>query len=328
MSDVIYISPETVSTVGVVGTGSVGSSWIALFLANGLNVHAYDPVPDAEKLTRKFIEDAWPSLMGLIGSPTLAIPSENLRFLDSLEQVVIQSEVIQENVPERPELKANILKTVDAHATPEKIILSSTGGILPTLLQASCKYPERFVVMHPFNPTHLIPLVEIVGGQQTSPEAINWAIQFARAVGKRPIHLKREAIGHMTNRLQFALLREAVHCLVEGIAEPVDIDDAVRYGLGPRWSLMGSLLTLHLAGGQAGMKGILEHAGEAIDGWWSDLGRPHMTSDVKAKLVVASIAVANDHSVSEWVEWRDRNLTRIVKLIQSDPYPGTQDIFQ
>ena len=328
MSDVSYIEPGSVSTIGVVGTGSVGSSWIALFLANGLSVNAYDPDPNSESSTTQFVKDAWPSLMALSGSPEAPIPFESLCFFDSLEQVAVRSEVIQENVPERAEFKTNVIKTIDAHAGAEKIILSSTGGIPPTVLQASCEHPERFVVMHPFNPTHLIPLVEIVGGRQTSPDAVEWAMQFARVVGKRPIHLKREASGHMTNRLQFALLREAVHCLVEGIAEPSDIDDAVRYGLGLRWTLMGSLLTLHLAGGQGGMKGILDHAGEAIEGWWSDLGQPHMTPEVKARLVEASTAVANGHTISEWVDWRDRNLMRILKLIQSEPQPGTQDTFQ
>lgn len=322
MPNDVYIPPEQVSSIGVVGAGSVGASWITLFLAHGLNVNAYDPAPNAEELAREFVEEAWPSLMELLGLPVLAIPFENLRFFDSPEQVAIRSNVIQENVPERAELKADILKIIDAHAAPEKIILSSTGGISPSTLQASCTHPERFVVVHPFNPAHLIPLVEVVGGQHTLPETVDWAMRFARVVGKHPIHLKREASGHLTNRLQFALLREAVHCLVEGIAGAKDIDDAVRFGLGPRWTLMGSLLTLHLAGGQGGMKGILNHAGEAIDGWWSALGRPHMTSEVKAKLIEASIAVANGHSVSEWVEWRDKNLTQVLRLLQSESQPG------
>ncbi len=319
-----YIAPEKVSTVGVVGTGSVGASWITLFLARGLKVVAFDSANNAEITARGFIEAAWPALMELLGTPNFAIPFENFSFSTSLEELARKSDVIQENVPERPSLKAEILKTIDTNATPEKVIISSTGGIPPTVLQAACSYPERFVVVHPFNPTHLIPLVEVVGGEKTAPEVVEWAMQFSRFVGKHPIQLKKEANGHMTNRLQFALLREAVHCLVEGIASPVDIDDAVKYGLGPRWTLMGSLLTLHLAGGQGGMKGILDHAGDAIDGWWSALGQPQLTVEVREKLVVASKEIAQGHSVSEWVEWRDENLIKVLKLTQGDGSPGVQ----
>ena len=316
-----YLAPEKVSTIGIVGTGSVGASWTTLFLAHGLNVVAYDPAAGSADRTRTFVRDAWPSLMDLKGTPKRKIPEHLLQFVSTLEAVALGSEVIQENVPERADVKALVISTLDAHASPEKILLSSTGGIPPTVLQQSCKRPERFVVVHPFNPTHLVPLVEVVGGQRTSPEVVSWAMAFSRNVGKHPIRLKREAPGHMTNRLQFALLREAVHCLIEDVASPSDIDAAIRYGLGPRWALMGSLLTLHLAGGAGGMQGILNHAGDAIETWWDALGQPHLGPDVREKLVEAAQEVALGHSIDEWVNWRDHNLTKVLKLMNRDPEP-------
>lgn len=317
-----YLAPESIDVVGVIGTGAVGASWIALFLAHGKRVLAHDPAAGAEAAARAFVTGAWPSLMALLGTPQRAAPLEQLVFLESIEAVASRAQVIQENSPERPALKASIIAAIDATASPEKIILSSTGGISPSELQKDCHHPERFVVMHPFNPAHLIPLVEVVGGAATAPAVIAWAMAFARFCGKHPIQLLREANGHLTNRLQFALLREAVHCLAEGIASPTDIDDAVRYGLGPRWALMGGLLTMHLAGGAGGMQGILDHAGPAIEGWWSSLGQPHLDEATRAKLLLAAQEVANGHSIAEWVEWRDRNLATMVKLIQQQSGPA------
>lgn len=320
-----YLRPDKVSVVGIIGTGAVGASWAALFLAHGMTVLAHDPAPDAERKAREFIRQAWPSLMELLGTKEKSIPESNFKFLSSIEEVAKEAEVIQENAPERPDLKAQIIAAIDASAPKGKIILSSTGGIPPSTLQKSCRYPERFVVVHPFNPAHLIPLVEVVGGRETSAAVTDWAMAFARHVGKHPIRLLREADGHMTNRLQFALLREAVHCLAERIASPTDIDDAVRYGLGPRWALMGGLLTMHLAGGPGGMKGILDHAGTAIEGWWDALGQPHLDTATREKLLAAATEVANGHSIPDWVQWRDRNLARVVQLIRQEPGPAAAE---
>ena len=321
INNIVRISPESVVKVGIIGTGAVGASWAALFMAHGMQVLAYDPGPEAERKAREFIAQAWPSLMQLLGTPDKAIPESSFLFLPSIAEVASEADVIQENGPERPDLKAQILCDISTHAGPEKVILSSTGGIPPSTLQKSCRHPERFVVAHPFNPAHLIPLIEVVAGKETAAEVTDWAMAFTRRVGKHPIRLLREANGHMTNRLQFALLREAVHCLAEEIATPTDIDDAVRYGLGPRWALMGGLLTMHLAGGNGGMQGILDHAGKAIEGWWEALGQPQLDAATRQKLLHAAEEVANGHSIPEWVEWRDRNLARVVQLIRQDPEP-------
>jgi carnitine 3-dehydrogenase len=237
-----------------------------------------------------------------------------LRFVESPAAAARSADLVQENTPEKPELKARVLAEIDGAATPYKIILSSTGGIPPSQLQEACAHPERVVVVHPFNPSHLIPLVEVIGGKKTAPEVVQWAIDFARYVGKQPIRLNVEANGHMTNRLQFALVREAVNCLLDGIASAKDIDAAVRYGLGPRWMLMGSLLTLHLAGGPGGMKGILDHAGKAIEEWWTPMGQPHLTPETKARLVAASDEVSEGQGIASWVAWRDQQLVDVIKL--------------
>jgi len=309
-----YLRPQEIRSVAVIGTGSVGASWAALFLSHGMEVVAYDPSEGAEERARAFIRDAWPALVELKIASDPKPPLDKLRFVESPAIAAIAADLVQENTPEKPELKARVLAEIDGAATPDKIILSSTGGIPPSQLQEACAHPERVVVVHPFNPSHLIPLVEVVGGKKTAPEVVQWAIDFSRHVGKQPIQLNVEATGHMTNRLQFALVREAVSCLLEGIASAKDIDAAVRFGLGPRWMLMGSLLTLHLAGGPGGMKGILDHAGKAIEEWWTPMGQPHLTSETKARLVAASEEVADGQGVAEWVAWRDEQLVDVIKL--------------
>ncbi|SEA86972.1 3-hydroxyacyl-CoA dehydrogenase NAD-binding domain-containing protein [Variovorax sp. YR216] len=309
-----YLRPEEIRTVAVIGTGSVGASWAALFLAHDIAVVAHDPSPNAEAVARSFIADAWPALVELGVANAPVPPLQKLSFVDSPAAAARVADLVQENIPEKPELKAKVLAEIDAASPPDKIILSSTGGIPPSQLQASCEHPERFVVVHPFNPSHLIPLVEVVGGRETAPEVVEWAIDFSRYVGKQPIRLNVEASGHMTNRLQFALVREAVHCFLEGIASAKDIDAAVKYGLGPRWTLMGSLLTLHLAGGPGGMKGILDHAGKAIEEWWTPLGQPKLTAEVKARLVAAGNEVSDGQPISDWVGWRDQQLVDVVRL--------------
>jgi carnitine 3-dehydrogenase len=309
-----YPRPQEIRSVAVIGTGSVGASWAALFLAHDIAVIAHDPSPGAEQRARDFVTDAWPALVDLSVAQVQTPPLDKLRFVATAAEAARAADLVQENTPEKPELKARVLAEIDGAATPDKIILSSTGGIPPSQLQEACVHPERFVVVHPFNPSHLIPLVEVVGGKRTAPEVVEWAIDFARHVGKQPIRVNVEASGHMTNRLQFALVREAVHCLIEGIASAKDIDAAVRYGLGPRWALMGSLLTLHLAGGPGGMQGILDHAGKAIEEWWTPMSQPQLTPDVKARLVAASQEVSEGQPIADWVPWRDEQLVRVIKL--------------
>lgn len=321
-----YLAAREIQSVAVIGMGSVGASWAALFLAHGMRVMAHDSSSDAERRAQAFITDAWPALIKLGISRVNTPPFDRLRFVKTATEAALAADLVQENVPENPALKAVVLAELDAAATPDKIIISSTGGIPPSQLQAHCTHPERFVVIHPFNPTHLIPLVEIVGGRYTSAEVVNWAMAFARHLGKQPIQLQAEASGHMTNRLQFALLREAIYCLLEGIASARDIDAAVRYGLAPRWALMGSIQTLHLAGGPGGMQGILNHAGKAIEEWWTPRGQPTFTPEVITKLVAASEEISAGHPVAAWTAWRDEHLVEVLKLQSSSQLREPQRI--
>jgi carnitine 3-dehydrogenase len=309
-----YQSPESVRSVAVLGSGTVGASWAALFLAHDIDVVAFDHAENAPERTQTYVTNAWPSLVALGVTRKETPPLQKLRFSAGAEDAAAAADVIQENLPEIPELKLATLKAIDACAGPFKIILSSTGGIPPTQLQSCLAHPERLVVLHPFNPAHLMPLVEVVGGQQTSQQAVAWAMDFARRLGKEPIKLNAEANGHMTNRLQFALIREAVACLLEGMASAEDIEKAVRYGLAPRWVLMGSLLSLHLAGGAGGMKGILDHAGLAIEEWWTPSSVPPLDAQLRDRLVEAATRIAQGASVDEWVRWRNRHLVDVIKL--------------
>ncbi len=326
MNELAYPDPAAVKSIAVIGTGAVGASWIALLLGHGFEVLAFDPRPGAESAARHFVTAAWPALQALGKASHGAPPFDRLRFTAGAGEAARAADVIQENTPEKPSLKAAVIAELDAAAAPHKVILSSTGGIAPSELQSACRHPQRFIVLHPFNPAHLIPLVEIVPGRDTAPEVVEWTMAFATLIGKRPIRLRRELPGHMTNRLQFALMREVVHCLQEGIASAADIDAALRDGLAPRWSLMGGLMTMHLAGGTGGMASILEHAGAAIESWWRPAADIRLDAPTRALLVAAAEAVAHGHTTQEWADWRDEQLVELLELrrIADRSSPGSR----
>ncbi|MCC6473860.1 MAG: 3-hydroxyacyl-CoA dehydrogenase [Burkholderiales bacterium] len=320
--------PDHVASVAVIGAGSVGASWAALFLAHGIEAIVHDPAPRAPERVRAFVDNAWPALRALGIAGTESPPAQKLRFVASAGQAAALSDLVQENVLEKSEVKAQVLAEIEAAASPDKIIFSSTGGIPPTALQASCRHPERLVVVHPFNPAHLMPLVEVVAGRRTALEVVEWAMAFARRLGKQPIRLHTEAPGHLTNRLQAAVWREAVWCLMEGVASASDIDTALRYGLAPRWLLMGSLMTLHLAGGPGGMAGILAHTGDAIEQWWTPLGEPRMNARTRARLVAAAGELARGRPVGEWVQWRDEHLIGVLRTQRQAQRSAPQEAAQ
>jgi carnitine 3-dehydrogenase len=308
-----------IQTVAIIGTGTVGASWIAQFLAHGFAVVATDPAAGAEARARAFVGDAWPILKRLGVARQDTAPLNRLKFVNSAAEAADGADFVQENALERVDVKSVIIRDVSAATDADVIIATSTGGIRPSLLQDDCRYPERLLVGHPFNPPHLVPLVEIVGGKATAPEAIATARELYARLGKTPIVIKREMPGHMANRLQAALLREAIHCLVEDIASPEDIDTAVRSGLGIRWALMGSLLTFHLAGGQGGIRHTLDLAADAFEEWWASLGAPTFTPEVREKLIAGAEQIAAGRSPEEWAGWRDERLTDLIELLNSKP---------
>ena len=299
--------------VAVIGTGTIGASWAAFFLSRGLRVTASDPAPQAEALLRRFIDTAWPVLTQL-RAKTAAPPHNALAFCDEPETAVDEADFVRENAPERETVKQALLARIDAVLPPEVIIASSSSGLLISRLQAGCRHPERCVIGHPFNPPHLIPLVEVVGGERTAPAAIDRALAFYKAIGKRPIHIRREVAGHVANRLQAALWREAVHLVAAGVASVADVDAAISEGPGLRWALMGPHLTFHLAGGTGGMAHFLEQLGPPLESWWDDLGDPRLSPEIGQALTAGVAAEAEGRDIAALAADRDRFLVDLLAL--------------
>jgi 3-hydroxyacyl-CoA dehydrogenase len=298
--------------VAVIGTGTIGASWTAFFLSRGLRVSASDPAPQAEAQLRQFVDAAWP--VRALGTGTAAPPYEALVFHAEPEAAVAEADFVQENAPEREPVKQALLARIDAVLPSEVIIASSSSGLLISRLQAACRHPERCVIGHPFNPPHLIPLVEVVGGERTAPATIEGALAFYKAIGKRPIHIRREVAGHVANRLQAALWREAVHLVAAGVASVADVDTAISEGPGLRWALMGPHLTFHLAGGSGGMAHFLEQLGPPLESWWEDLGDPQLTPEVRQALTAGVSAEAEGRDIATLAAERDRFLVDLLAL--------------
>jgi carnitine 3-dehydrogenase len=301
--------------LSVIGTGVIGNGWIARALARGWDVVAFDPDPEAPRRTRDFVENAWESLTRQ-GLAEGASP-ERLRFVESLEAAVEGADLIQENVPERLSLKREILTALDAAANPDILIGSSTSGFKPSDLQQDCtRAPGRVIVAHPFNPVYLLPLVELVGGDATTPDEIARARGYYQALAMRPLVVRREIEGHIADRLMEALWREALHLVNDGVATTEEIDAAVIYGCGLRWSLMGTFLTFHLAGGEPGMRHMLEQFGPALKLPWTKLEAPELTTQLIDRVVEGCEHQAAGRSVAELDRRRDEFLVELLGLAQ------------
>ena len=299
--------------VAVIGAGTIGASWSACFLARGFDVAAYDPSPNGEAFARRFIDTAWPTLEKL-GTVQPGADHKRFSFFKDPAVAVKGADFVQESGPEREDLKIEVFATLDAALPAETVIATSSSGLLISRVSAKCERPERCVIGHPFNPPHLIPLVEVVGGAKTSPEAITNAMDFYREAGKHPIHIKKEVKGHVANRLQVALWREAVHLVAEGIVSVADADAAIAYGPGLRWALMGPHLTFHLAGGEGGMKHFMDHLCGPIQGWMDDLGQTRLTPPVQKAIIDGVAEEAGSRTIAELQRWRDRKLIDILKV--------------
>jgi 3-hydroxyacyl-CoA dehydrogenase len=299
--------------VSVIGAGTIGASWAAYFLARGFEVGAYDPLPNGEAFARRFIDNAWPTLEKL-NAVQPGADRKRFEFFKEPVAAVKGAEFVQESGPEREDLKIELLATLDAALPPETVIATSSSGLLISRVSAKCIHPQRCVIGHPFNPPHLIPLVEVVGGAKTSPEAITKAMNFYRDIGKHPIHIRKEVRGHVANRLQAALWREAVHLVTEGVVSVADADAAIAYGPGLRWALMGPHLTFHMAGGEGGMAHFMSHIGPAIQGWMDDLGQTRLTPEVQKAIINGVTEEAAGRSMADLQRWRDRKLIEILKV--------------
>ncbi len=306
----------SVTKVAVIGAGTIGASWAAYFLSRGLDVTASDPAPNAEAFARGYVTNAWPTLQKLGGVAAGASP-ERLRFERDPQKAVAGAAFVQESGPEREDMKIALFAELDAVLPPDAIIASSSSGLLISRIQSKCRHPERCVLGHPFNPPHLIPLVEVVGGKATSPQTIEKTLAFYRAIGKHPIHIKKEVSGHVANRLQAALWREAVHLVASGVASVADVDAAITYGPGLRWPIYGPHLTFHLAGGIGGMEHFMKHLLVPMQSWWDDLGDPEMTAEVQRRIVEGVAEEAGGRSIAELAARRDRALIAILEALKS-----------
>ncbi|MDX1299169.1 MAG: L-carnitine dehydrogenase [Pseudomonas sp.] len=302
-------------TFAALGTGVIGAGWIARALAHGLDVVAWDPAPGAEAALRERIANAWPALkqQGLVADAS----PERLRFVDSIDDCVKNADFIQESAPERLELKLELHAKISAAARPNVLIGSSTSGLLPSEFYADAVHPERCVVGHPFNPVYLLPLVEVVGGKQTAPEAVQAAIQVYTSLGMRPLHVRKEVPGFIADRLLEALWRESLHLVNDGVATTGEIDDAIRFGAGLRWSFMGSFLTYTLAGGNAGMRHFMAQFGPALKLPWTYLEAPELTDGLIDSVVEGTTEQQGQRSIAELERYRDDCLMAVMDAIKA-----------
>jgi carnitine 3-dehydrogenase len=302
---------KPIKTIAVIGTGTIGASWAALFIGHGLDVVASDPGSDAEAKMRAFVARALPD-----AKPAKPVKEGKLTFVATPEVAVATADLIQENAPERADLKADLIAELEVAAPAHCIIASSTTAFPQSTIAAKAKDKARVIVAHPFNPPHLVPLVELVG---SAPDAlaVRQAYDFYKSLGREPVILKKEAVGHLANRLQGALMREAMYCLEQGIADVEDIDRALRYGPGLRWAFMGAFQTYHLAGGQGGIRHYFKHLGASQKQRWEALGTPELTPAFEAMTIKGVEAMVGKRTIADLEAERDRALKGITAAVKA-----------
>jgi len=288
---------KPVHRVAIVGTGVIGASWAAYYLARGLEVVATDPAPNAEAALRKYVDEAWSALtrIGLSAGAT----RDRLAFTPNLAQALAEADFVQENAPERPDFKSKLFAEMDAAAPADAILASSSSSITMDVIQSACKRPERCVIGHPFNPPHVIPLVEVVGGAKTSSATIERAMAFYASIGKKPVRLYKALPGHVANRLQAALYKEVLYLVQQGVLSVADADTAVSYGPGLRWGVMGPSLQWHVGGGAGGIRHFMEQLMGPLEGLMKALGTPDVTPALKQKVADAVLEEAGGRSVEQ-----------------------------
>jgi 3-hydroxyacyl-CoA dehydrogenase len=304
---------KPIRRVAVIGTGVIGASWTALFLANGLEVVANDVGPDAEAALKRFVAAAWPAVqqLGLASGAS----QNKLTFTATLAAAVKNADLVQENGPEKIDFKRTLYKQLDELLPPDVIIASSSSGLTMSEIQSACaSHPERCVIGHPFNPPHLVPLVEIVGGAKTSEDTIQRATEFYAGLGKRPVRLNKEVPGHVANRLQAALAREVYYLVAEGVVSVADVDTALSWGPGLRWGIMGNVLLNHLGGGEGGIEHFFKQFTGPMEAWWKVLGNPRLTPDVQKKLIDGVHAEVGSRTVDDLAAERDEILLGLIEL--------------
>ncbi|QTD93292.1 3-hydroxyacyl-CoA dehydrogenase NAD-binding domain-containing protein [Burkholderia anthina] len=312
--------PHGIDVVGILGAGTIGASWAALFLASGLEVDVYDPAPEVEAFVRDYVRHAWPSLerLGLAerGNP------DRVRFLRTPEEAVARAQFVQESVPERIEIKHALYGRIERHLDPRAIVCSSASGLLVKEMQNGWQNPGRFILGHPFNPPHLIPLVELLGNDRTEAGVLELAERFYAACGKTTIRVNKEVPGHVANRLQAALWREAIHLVVEGVASVGDVDKAVHAGPGLRWSVMGPHMLFNLGSGGHGLGVFCERFAPSFHRWWDDLGNPKLDAETIRILVEGIRSEEDDRGFHELAAERDRKIVEASRAINAAEHPS------
>ena len=305
---------QTIQTAAIIGTGVIGASWATAFLARGMDVVAADPASGAEQALRGTVAAQWTAMQQIGLSPGASL--ERLRFAASPEDAVAEVDFVQENGPERLDVKRDLFRRLDEAAPTSSLLATSTSTITISEFQDACRHhPERVVLGHPFNPPHLIPLVEVGGGKLTSEDAIERALAFYRAIGKHPIRLRREIKGHVANRLQAALWQEAFHLVSSGVASVADVDAAIAHGPGLRWSLLGPFLNLHLSGGEGGIGGLFDKPlWQATEDMWRDLGSLSVDADLGNRVMAGVTDEIGARDLAELVRQRDEALVKLLKL--------------
>ena len=303
---------KPIRRIAIVGTGVIGASWAAEFLARGLDVVATDPAPKAEANLREYIDEAWKDLTSI--GLSKGASRDRLRFTTNMKEALSEADLVQENGPERPDFKIKLYAEMEEVAPVDSLFASSSSGITPSVIQSQCKHPERVVIGHPFNPPHIIPLVEVVGGSKTSPDAIQQAIRFYASIGKKPIHLKKELPGHVANRFQAALYREMLYLIEQGVLSVEDTDAAVCYGPGLRWGVMGQSLQWHLGGGAGGIQHFMDHLMPPLEGMMKALGTPNITPELKQEVINGVMREAVGRPVDQLAQEENRVLIGLLKL--------------
>ena len=300
-----------IKNISVIGTGVIGTGWILRFLASNKKVIAFDKNKSQINYLKKEIKRT-KSIIEKLYKKKINI--NNLKIEDTLEEAVKNSDLIQENVPERLQIKKTVLKNISKVAPKNTIIASSSSGLLPSKLQSGCINPQRFIIAHPFNPVYILPLVEIVKGNKTSKIYINRANSFYKSIKMKTLLINRELPGFLSDRLQEALWREGLHIINDGFGSTKDLDDAITYGPGMRWALMGTFLTFHLAGGESGMKHMLDQFGPALKLPWTKLKSPELNDKLKQKIINGTALQSKNLSIDKLSNIRDNFLIDLIEL--------------
>ena len=312
-------SPTLLTPSGLSGLGAssvtkistAGTSRAIGSLARGFNVVATDPAPNAEANLHRFIDAAWKDLNVLGLSPNAS--SDHLEFSLDIKHALADTDFVQESGPERQDFKIKLFAEMDAAIPPDSIIASSSSGLKMSIMQSACKHPERCAIGHPFNPPHMIPLVEVVAGAKTSAESVQQALSFYASIGKKAIHVRKEMVGHVANRIQGALYREVVYLIEQGVLDVADADAAVCWGPGLRWGVMGPNLLFHLGGGQGGIQHFMDHLSGPVSTWWKDLGAiTEFTPQIKQTIIDGVLKEAGSRSIEALEQERDTMLLELL----------------